>query len=204
MIAKSKNGNEIYIDTEHLKKHLDPNEPGGTFLFSEMEKAHEKISEWLGQVTLPPETCKSFWGDPRPPLGPYTVRTIVECEENIGWHSLVNIREVEDGTKVEWEVRRGYLTKVFPTLSPKLCKTVALVIMRFDQKRLDKKIESDVTLGICKTKEEHRQWKFVQSPSEWVLITAFPGAQAPPQSDLSFWRLHGFATGPTQDSSEEG
>ncbi|WP_372370648.1 hypothetical protein [Candidatus Uabimicrobium sp. HlEnr_7] len=199
MIAKSKNGIEISIDTEHLKNHLDPDQSGGTFLFSEMDVAIEKISTWLSQVTLPPETSKSFWGDPKPPLGPSTIRTIVECEENVGWHSLVNIREVEDGTKVEWEVRRGYLTKVFPTLTPKLCKTVALIIMRFDQKRLAKKIDSDVSLGICKTKEEHRHWKFIQSPSEWVLITAFPGFLAPPQSDLSFWRLHGFATGPMEE-----
>lgn len=201
MIAKSKNGIEIFIDTEHLQNHLDPNQSGGTFLFSEMDVAVEKISQWLAEVTLPPETCKSFWGDPRPPLGPYTIRTIVECDEYVGWHSLVNVREVEDGTKVEWEIRRGYLTKVFPSLKPTLCKTVALVIMRFDQKRLAKKIESDVTLGICKTKEEHRQWKFIQSPSEWVLITAFPGSLAPPQSDFSFWRTHGFATGPIEPIS---
>lgn len=204
MIAKSKNDIEVFIDVEHLKNHLDPNQSGGTFIFQKLDIAIDKISEWISQITLPPETYKSFWGDPTPPPGLFSIKRVLEFPDVIGWHSLVNVKHVPDETEMKWVIRRGYITKIFPTISPVTCKTVAFVFNRFDQKRLAKKIENDVALGVCKTKEEHQHWKFVQAPTEWVLITTFPGTLAPPQSDKTFWDRHGFATGKIDTNNLSG
>lgn len=193
MLAHSKNHFPVFIDEEHLAGHLDPDQAGGTFSFHDKEEIMAKICSWLGQMTLPPETFRSFPGDPVPPAGPFVVRAVLECPEVIGWHALVDIRDLPDGTAIEWQIRRGYLTKVVLAISPQPCHTVVLMVGRIDRERLQKKIEAEIVPG--QSFEEHRRAKLANSPSEWVLLTAYPGMLAPPQNDRVFWDLHAFATG---------
>lgn len=196
MLAYSKNQLAVFLDVQHLENHLDPEQSGGTFIFSDRSEMFAKIISWIGAMTLPPETCRSFPGDPISQAGPFVVRAVFTQSEIIGWDSLVDIRNLPDGTKVEWQMRRGYLTKVFPSVSPKPSHTVVLMAAHIDQARLRQKIAGEVANGRFAHSEEHPYWKFVASPSEWVLLTAYPGMVAPPQSDHVFWDYYGFATGP--------
>lgn len=195
MLVKSKNLFDVFIDESHLHNHLDPNQPGGTFCFKSLPELLEQIKIWLHEITLPPETFKSFFGDPTPPPGEFVIKTVLQCPETVGWNALFSLKDLPENTKIEWEIRRGFLTKIFPQIAPKPCNTVVLMIARFDQERLNIKIESDIRLGKYRVKEEHPSWKFVQSQTEWVLLTAYPGTLAPLQSDQRFWDAHGFATG---------
>lgn len=202
-VAKSKNGFSVLLDMDHIREHISETPKGGCFVYKNEELACKEIGKWIGEMTLPPETPLGFPGDYRNGDNPFVVKATFNSDTAIGWNSLVKLRENEEGTKVEWKIRRGYLTKILPEVQAKICHTIALMVGKIDRKKLKHKILSDVNFGYVKSPEDHNYWHWANSPTPWILMTAYPGKIAPAQSDYSFWNHHGFAEGKIEDTSSQ-